>query len=445
MKQEGIKIPKIGYEVYYPLFNTNLIKLNLTVCQDTKIDLSIPINITENLDKVNTSSGYYNDICYTFTSDEGTDISLADRKNDFIDNNLTVCEEGCDFTDFNSSIGKATCSCFANTNTSFKIGDLVIDKDKLLKQFTDFKNIANIKILKCYNLIFKKESFKTNCGNIIMISVMILFLIAFFIFIIKDHSQLKTIINVIVFLKLNQTVLTKFKSRKQNEKIKINKKSNNINKISSKSKSKSKKTNKVNEIKIRPQINIGKIDLNKRKERNKNNKPNPIKKNKKKQKNILNMNNSRKNNNNIYQPRINQIQQRRDISNKCIIIKYPDHLNEEQTYKLFLKINKNSDNELNDLNYSQAIKIDKRSYCEYYTSLIRTKHLLFYAFWNSFDYNSGIIKIYLFFFKFTTTLMVNALFFDDDTMHKIYIDKGDFNFIYNLPQIIYSAILIRIY
>ena len=50
VKQDGIRIPKIGYEVYYPLFNTNLIKLNLTVCEGIKIDLSIPINITDNLD-----------------------------------------------------------------------------------------------------------------------------------------------------------------------------------------------------------------------------------------------------------------------------------------------------------------------------------------------------------------------------------------------------------
>ena len=224
VKQDGIRIPKIGYEVYYPLFNTNLIKLNLTVCEGIKIDLSIPINITDNLDTVNTSSGYYNDICYTFTSDNGTDISLKDRKKDFIDNNLTICEEGCNFTEYNSSIGKATCSCFANTNTSFKIGDLVIDKDKLLKQFTDFKNIANIKILKCFNMIFKKESFKNNSGNIIMICIILLFLVSFVIFFIKGYSQINKLIKVIVFLKLNPEIVKIFNKRKKHEK---NERSNN--------------------------------------------------------------------------------------------------------------------------------------------------------------------------------------------------------------------------
>ena len=37
--------------------------------------------------------------------------------------------------------------------------------------------------------------------------------------------------------------------------------------------------------------------------------------------------------------------------------------------------------------------------------------------------------------------MVNALFFNDETMHKIYIKKGTFDLIYNIPQIIYSTII----
>ena len=39
VKQKGLKILKIVYEVYYPLFGDNLIKLNLTVCEDTKIEI----------------------------------------------------------------------------------------------------------------------------------------------------------------------------------------------------------------------------------------------------------------------------------------------------------------------------------------------------------------------------------------------------------------------
>ena len=40
---------------------------------------------------------------------------------------------------------------------------------------------------------------------------------------------------------------------------------------------------------------------------------------------------------------------------------------------------------------------------------------------------------------------MNALFFNDKTMHKIYEDKGSFDLIYQLPQIIYSSIISGIF
>ena len=39
---------------------------------------------------------------------------------------------------------------------------------------------------------------------------------------------------------------------------------------------------------------------------------------------------------------------------------------------------------------------------------------------------------------------VNALFFNDATMHKIYTDEGSYNFIYQIPQIIYSSLISQI-
>ena len=108
---------------------------------------------------------------------------------------------------------------------------------------------------------------------------------------------------------------------------------------------------------------------------------------------------------------------------------------------MFLKINKYSHKEMNEFNYKKAIKNDGRTYCQYYVSLILTKHSLFFSFKPSFDYNSYTLKIFLFFFLFTLNFVVNALFFNDATMHQIYEDKGSFNFIYNLPQIALSAII----
>ena len=100
-----------------------------------------------------------------------------------------------------------------------------------------------------------------------------------------------------------------------------------------------------------------------------------------------------------------------------------------------------NDEEMNDLSYKLALKYDKRNFCEFYLSLLKTKHILIFSFYNSNDYNSKIVKIDLFFICFILFYTVNALFFNDNTMHKIYEDQGSFNIIYQLPQIIYSSLI----
>ena len=101
-----------------------------------------------------------------------------------------------------------------------------------------------------------------------------------------------------------------------------------------------------------------------------------------------------------------------------------------------------NDTEKNSLSYEQALMFDKRTFIQYYFSLLRTKHLFIFSFYcNNKDYNVQIIKIFLFFFFFIVHLVVNALFFNDNTMHQIYEDEGHFNFIYQIPQIIYSSLI----
>ena len=99
------------------------------------------------------------------------------------------------------------------------------------------------------------------------------------------------------------------------------------------------------------------------------------------------------------------------------------------------------DEELNALHYYSAIQYDKRTYCNYYSSLLRTKHNLIFAFCNIMDYNARIIKIDLFFIGFTIDFAVNTFFYDDDTMHNIYKSKGKFDIETQIPIIVYSTLI----
>ena len=102
------------------------------------------------------------------------------------------------------------------------------------------------------------------------------------------------------------------------------------------------------------------------------------------------------------------------------------------------QIMKYIDEEVNHLKFSLALKNDKRTYWMYYASLLRTKHAIIFSFFNNNDYNAPIIKMDLFFINFALEFAVNALFFNDKTMHKLYEDEGKFDIIYQLPQILYS-------
>ena len=96
---EGYLIPKIEYQVYNPKTNE---KLSLDECEGSKIDISIPVKINENeLFKYNSSSDYYSDFCFPYTTNKGTDIIINDRQNEYADNNMKLCEDNCEYTDYN--------------------------------------------------------------------------------------------------------------------------------------------------------------------------------------------------------------------------------------------------------------------------------------------------------------------------------------------------------
>ena len=100
-----------------------------------------------------------------------------------------------------------------------------------------------------------------------------------------------------------------------------------------------------------------------------------------------------------------------------------------------------NDEELNSLSYKEAIKYDKRTYIQYYWALIKKKQLILFTFVLDNDYNIFTIKLALFLFSFSLYFSVNTLFFEDKTMHTIYINKGKLSILYQIPVILYSTII----
>ena len=93
------------------------------MCEADTISLYIPVELNEELlalyeelqnsgyDLFNIEDPFYNDICATYTTSDGTDVLLSDRKNDYYSNNYTTCQSNCEYASFDSESKLLKCEC----------------------------------------------------------------------------------------------------------------------------------------------------------------------------------------------------------------------------------------------------------------------------------------------------------------------------------------------
>ena len=64
-----------------------------------------------------------------------------------------------------------------------------------------------------------------------------------------------------------------------------------------------------------------------------------------------------------------------------------------------------------------------------------------FTFLNGNDYNISFIKFEKLIFSVSTDLALNAIFYADETIHKMFLENGKYNFIQQIPQIMYSTLV----
>ena len=112
-----------------------------------------------------------------------------------------------------------------------------------------------------------------------------------------------------------------------------------------------------------------------------------------------------------------------------------------QDYLEDFKIIDINDEQMNSLEYELAIILDKRTYFQYYFSLLKKKQLILFAFYPNNDYNLRAVKISLLILSFSLFFTINGFFFSDKTMNKINEDHGKYDFLFQIPQILYSTLI----
>ena len=444
-KQIGMRVDAVDYEVWYPVNGINMTKLDLKKCEGLKIEIINYINLTGDINEYKPKSDYYNDVCSIKDSNDTVDISIPDRRENFVDNNMSVCEPTCDFISYNAEDQKAVCSCDVKTVIPL-LNNIKFDKKVVLSMFKDFNNIANVKILACFFKIAKIKYLIKNLGFYTYGIIILMNFIFFIIFISKQYKNLK------MSIKKLKRELTQEKLITMNNLTNLtqtNQKSSNKKQLNNTFQNSSIKSSQRNIIERK---NIAKPkSLFAKKENNKIKGSKGVLKNKRKfpglkienkkeimtnLKNVSQSTKSRFNNNINNNSNININFNKKDESNN----NKKDKNNKNNTQKGKLnKVNLNI-SELNDLEYKLAIIKDKRTCSEIYISFLRTDHIFLTLFYLA-DYNAQVIKISMFVFNLGSLIAVNALFFSDSTMNKIYRDNGSFNFVYQLPQTIYSSLI----
>jgi len=135
---EGLNIPIIEYVLFTEDGKT---QLNLSICNDMTIKYYIPVSVNEDeIDKYNPSSDFYNNECNKHSTEGGVDMTLYERKNEFNNNNMSLCEKDCTFQIYNTETKKVECDCNIKIDMNYyingtNIGDLLskIENDKAVR------------------------------------------------------------------------------------------------------------------------------------------------------------------------------------------------------------------------------------------------------------------------------------------------------------------------
>ena len=543
----------VKYEIYHP---ETLKKLELDICSDLKINIFAPVYLNDeelslfsSLDKAgynlfDSNDSFYNDFCTPYTTVNGTDILLEDRKKDIYskNGNKTLCQDECELLFFNETSQKANCNCTPqvsemNLNTEEGIlSTLQFGKNQLEESFFNTLSNSNFQVLKCFKLAFDFKNFFQNIGRIIMTVIAFFIFVCIIIYFINGNRQLENYLAQI----LNQKMYYNDKNNREiiNNKPKkkpLKKGKNSVKKIENKNtkkRSKSFHNKKSNQSKIllnqnnnNNNNNSDKISLN----NNNHNKSNIIYAHKSEKANIFNIN-KKVNNQDPNVIRIkkktsktcklksgnidmqNKVPDNSKIINSSVVPKKKEIAIDESknnsissadknrtnqniiiSKNVYIKMNKgrgtkkhkrttrlknskdsfisgdikpkghilnqsdsmdkldNSYNkiiptnftaqELNTMGYKQALIYDKRTFFQYYISLIKKKQLILFTIISDRDYNLITIKVVLFFISFSLYFTLNGFFFNDNTMHKIYANNGTYDILAQLPIIFYSTLI----
>jgi hypothetical protein len=350
---------------------------------------------------------------------------MSKRKSDYYQS-VDFCESVCSYVSFDAENYRVNCSCSVKSSISSTSSTFSAISISSNSKFYDVFTNSNILVVKCAKLVFSIDGLNLNWGAyfaLIIIAIQIGLTISYLII------QLKPLERKIEKFTIKNNINNNFdnqslKSRENN--------TNNNNKNNNKSNSpKSNDKLKIENKNDRSNNNIQSIEELIDNNDDDNLPPNPI--------NRINENILINNSFNKNRTEESNKENNSKIPRETIISNFSTNIQNLFFVNKGL-INEFTDEELNVLKFEDAIKYDKRTFCQHYYSILRFSQLIIFTFFNFNDYNHEIFKFSLFFWCILMYTTFNALFFVDKTMNKIYEEHGSLQFISSLPKTIFSTL-----
>ena len=434
----------IIFDLYHPITRE---KLNMSYCDNVGIKIDVPTQLENNTidlydsliesgyNLFDSSDSFYNDACSTYTSTNGTDMILSDRQSIIYAQagNISLCQAGCTFNLYNKTFKTVQCDCdIKSTSADSSSGD--IDEKEFKNSFISTLLNSNFIILKCIKTAFNFKNIFTNKGRIAMTIIIFFFIIIMIIFFINDKNNINKYFKSILKDKINEeegnniSKNEKEESNNSDNKQKSEKINLGLNKFEDKNIINNEKEKNIFPPKRNRIIkNTNKLNVNIiQRKRPTFNFFNSVIKSSKEELNKIDIISEKK-----MQERI-KLKEKAKIKSDIKTVKETD---ESDLYKNM------NDEELNSLEYEKALIYDKRTFFQYYWSLLKKDHIILFTFLPSNDYNLTSLKMTLFVLSLSLETTINGFFFTDNTMHQIHENNGEFDLIYQIPQILYSSVI----
>ena len=404
----------------YRFFLANGTELNLSnIDEDVYVDVYVPITdlekanynyskyfLNQGYDIYDENSAFYNDFCTpAFNGDN--DMTLADRKKYLYPSNITLCKDNCKYNGVDTENDRIICSCNLNSNnegnTTEEDNNSDEDNGNFLSYFLD--NI-NYNVFKCYILLADFSNLEKNYAFFTILGVFLVILVL-------------NLIYFFYFLPTKQKEMLSQAPTKESVKEEIIKELKRL-KIGS--------TNILNNpLKKKKKRKFTRATIKKKKKRKKENK------------NYTELTKGKTNTKRVKKRRTLSINKRKTEFGTQSIRKFIIRKKNGEN-----KINQisMSNDDINDLPYTQAKKIDKRSIFKIFYSIIIQKLSLIDLIVGNHKIRIMVICEYILSFLFN--FFFNAFLYSDEVVSQKYHNNGELDIFVTLVLSILSNIITSI-